>query len=350
LQDSAIYLGVALHRSLGHTFGLKQRALAAMRAVTKVHSILQHVNIGKHAFTSLQLIAGIIRPALSYGAELSGLSYVCPTNPRAPLSAAEALYLKQLSAALCLGKGTPRPVLYREAGQVPMPADWLAAACRLYNRMSSAACPLMRTVMQQAIANAFPRSWGSQFKAALSDVGFPDVATHLLRGLPVHAPTAASQFAQCYHDTWHTLVSDPRNPSCQHRRLSTYALFFDAPSAQPALPWYISHIHSRSVQALLSKVRCCASRLVPVDALRFKRVPFTDRLCALCHTGVADISHICFECMHPSMHHIRAAYQLHGCSMHTLTLPNFPQGPAVHFLIDCINTYTSANTMACEAG
>ena len=82
-------------------FGLKQlqRAQVAKRAAEKVEGIMQSLHVGKAMHTAMHLSRFIVRPAFTYGAELSGLAYVRPRQVAGPLSAAEQAYVQHLIIA-----------------------------------------------------------------------------------------------------------------------------------------------------------------------------------------------------------------------------------------------------------
>jgi hypothetical protein len=335
--DRAVYLGVAFHCTMRHAFALKQRALLAMRAISKVHAVLHSLRLGKPIHTSLHLLAAIIRPALSYGAALTGLSCIKPATVHRSISYAESVYLKQLSWALSLGRGTPRYVLYRESGQFPLPADWLADACRLRNRMLNASSPLMQCTMRDELLRPAPHSWGSEFLAALQACGIP--CPHI--SSPLDPSYALSQYALRHYLAWHALASDPASPDCQHRKLSTYISHFDSHTYTPTLPWYIAHIHSAHKQTMLAQLRCSCSPLIPVDAGRIAHTPFTHRTCPACHSAVADITHICFHCPHPALAQVRAHYPHLPKSMAALHAPTFHPHLAVTYILECIHAWCS---------
>jgi Reverse transcriptase (RNA-dependent DNA polymerase) len=309
LQDHAVYLGVALHATHGRSFGIEQRAQLAMRAVAKVHNLLQQLNVGKQMALSLLLARHILRPALSYAAELTSLAHVDPRTPfPRTVCATERSYLAELRNFLRVAPSVARPILYREAAQQPLPADWLASACRLYNRMICSPSPIMNAAMRANLRADFEKTWSQDFRAALRAVGLPAVCEAITRFATIDVKAVVREFNVVYSTAWHAYVSNPADPACPHRAVSAYARYHESPDDTLDLPWYITHVHSYTRQTIFSQLRCACTRDLPVDNMRRHDCPYTQRLCTACHLVPGDYLHVLFGCNHPDMRRIRDSY------------------------------------------
>ena len=303
--DNVVFLGIAFHATQGHAFGLKQRAMFAKRAAAKVEGIMQSIHVSGFLHATLYLSRFIVRPALSYGAELFALGQVRPSKPIATISLAEREYVKHLRWALQVGPCTSRHVVYRECGEHPLQRDWLIAACRLHNRLIAHPSVLLQTTMQAAVA-ATPTQWGQELRAALDGCSLAHVS--LAHAIPM--AIVATAFDAAYACAWHSLVSDPRDVNCLHRQISSYSAWCDTPDLSPSMPSYMMHSLADSSQRMIAQVRCGCSGRVPAHHDWHCHTPYPERLCTACGAAPGDLLHILLQCTHPYLRSLRLQFAL----------------------------------------
>ena len=312
------YLGVAMHETKGRAFAMNHRINLAHAATVKCQAAMLHMHCGKSVAIALYLLQYILRPALSYAAEISAIHCISPNALSS--NAAEVCLLGQLRKALHVDRCTPRPVVYHECAQSPLPADWLVAACRLYNTMHSHESGIMRDTMRYTIHEGLcpntpacrrAHTWGAAFAHALAIVGYPDAHNALSRGSYIDPAAAKQCFMHAYTAEVSNMTSDPVAPVCSHRRISTYFSYFaNAHDQHLQVPWYISHVHSAPRQHLLAQLRCGCSDAIPADFARRTTTQFTDRQCCFCGgAAIGHVAHVCLHCPAPPLVHARS---MHG--------------------------------------
>jgi hypothetical protein len=277
----------------------------AKRAAAKVEGIMQTMHIPNFLHATLHLSHFIVRPALSYGAELSALGQVHPERPAGLISVAEQQYLQHLRWALRVGRCTSRHIVYRECGEHPLQRDWLLAACRLHNRLIAHPSPLLQHTICTAVATK-PSIWGQELRAAMDICGLQ----HVPLSRPIPLCTVAAAFDDTYACTWHSLVSDPRDPACLHRQVSTYRAWCDNPDIAPRMPAYLLLPFSDASQRMLAQARCGCCPRMPAHHDWHHAIPFAERICSACGQAPGDLMHILQDCLHPTLVHTRVRYHM----------------------------------------
>jgi hypothetical protein len=272
-----------------------------MKAVNHINDIMFGLNCGKPMFTWLQLVHGILRPALCYGAQIVSPGYLLQ---HAGSTSLDKVLHSQLRRILGVGRGVPREVLLRECGQMPLMFDIIRDICSFWNTAVTSGSPLLMNVLVHNVNLGIQGNtkvfWSYQLHNVLTAVCpnmTPCSGTVLLHKQQLHTKCILQHYANYHLRALHSIgAGDPSSPIVLHRKFVQYWNWWDTHHCHPVLPWYVSHVHSRDRQRLLAQMRCGASPVVAADALTASDVPWGERRCFFCHNDVGNIPHLLLHC------------------------------------------------------
>jgi hypothetical protein len=316
------YLGVVFHSTRGVSAAVSTLAAAGKRAMW---AMLQR--IGRLDIQSLKqkvdLFDMLVAPILSYcsevwAPEVLGAAVRSDGMLDNVLQKVQFLFLRCVAGGV--RKATPRKLLLREFGCVPVSRAWVRSMCELWNRMCAAGsgsllyeCLLenwdMRVDMSYGV-----KVWCQQFVKVLQHIGFDCDTLLQSEGLTqLDLDQVMSVFDSWFLRKWSDLPHDPRSASSEQVLYSVYDKWF-APQRMVALqgddrysscPQHIQHTAGVNAAHLSSLLRFrLGAHDLPVATQRWRvdpgtrqRVARQNRTCQHCSSDlVGDEFHMVFEC------------------------------------------------------
>ena len=309
------FLGLYIEESMRMQHTMTARRQTLMTALQRTIATAMRLRLDKHVPSMLRLAAVYALPTANYGDVVWATAFLNPADAlRTPLQ-------RQLTAhfttAIGLPASTPRWPLLSELQLQPMQHSWWSHIIRFYNAALSAdgqACsPLMAAALTAdarlaQLERRRPSTWTDQLLAGLAALSPPESNV-----LPAAHTAVLQQQAIPYADTMKLVqaafrrqwavdrLGDPRDPEAVHRPHASYNAWFrsTAGAVMKYAQQHISASRCRRVSACL-RYRLGAVGLA-VNVGRRARVPFGDRVCAVCQERggrqcMDDALHACFEC------------------------------------------------------
>ncbi len=108
--------------------------------------------------------------------------------------------------------------------------------------------------------------------------------------------------------TYREFDSDPTDPECPHRQRSTYChlMHHADDSGLLVAPAYISADMPLAQKKAIAAVRLAAA---PIECNTMHGVPYTQRTCKRCGSGIDNEHHMLLECSHSALAVIRSEHR-----------------------------------------
>ena len=238
-----------------------------------------------------ELFDALVRPVLSYGAEIWGTQYLAgATNP------CESLHGSFLRGLLGVRQSTPTQVLLAECGRFPLVTSWAKLVARFWSRLAS--MDDSRLTKQAFIVNAqlalcakrsLPaahRPWVSQTAGLFEALGVPV-------NLHAPAPVSEAQVEKAMQARWLGELA-----ACEKSKVHHYVHVvrggIGAEQYQPAA--YLAAVADRPRRVRLAQLRT-GSHWLRVETGRWQQLERSQRVCPHCGSAaVEDEAHMVFDC------------------------------------------------------
>ena len=284
------YLGVELHEAhpFGHAAGpLAASGRKAMHAMRRRCAELGLSNPGLH----LELFDALVRPVLSYGAEVWGTQFF--TGDKNPCDSLHCSFLRGL---LGVRQSTPSQVVWAEVGRYPLLGFWAKLVARFWSRLAcmddcrltKQAFNLSMQLASQVSASlpAAHRPWAAQVTGLFQALNIPV-------DLQAPTPVGDAEVEQAMQARWLGELAASEKPKVQHyvgavRGGVTWEAY------QPAA--YLTAVADRPRRVRLAQLRT-GSHWLKVETGRWQRLERNARVCPHCvSAAVEDEMHMIFDC------------------------------------------------------
>ena len=341
------YLGLNFHDSGDIAYliqPVRNKAAGSWAAVQRRHSLLQ---CGSTVNIHLQLLQSILVPALHYGCEVWGMHSPGVGAVGQARLALQQVYDFYLRVICGLNPSTPRDMLLKELGLLPLQVYWWQQTLQFWNRIAALpAGSLFHAVLLDNLFDAFHDgacNFAGSVATCLHRVGVS--MPHDTNAIPVLDVAAVIDALKAdLEDSTITSAGCPRQAPTSGVVKYTYARWFQPYS-----------VHRRYCQLPVSGRNMCMKRFLQFRRGRHKLsiatgrragVVRASRHCTFCSAGaLGDKMHLVFECAYlvfecAFLAALRAKYADLFTTTTTTMRSFFAQSDHLrvfHYVIDCLN-------------
>jgi hypothetical protein len=313
--DEFVYLGVKLHawKRLGEV-AAAARLATARRALGGMRRRCGRAGI-TNAKAHCSLFDAVVRPAMSYGAEIWAPEFLQEEDiAAAGYEAAEVLHRAFLQRLLAVRGTTSNLMVLAEFGRFPIICQWARDVYSFWRRVrgmgenrylvQAAVQDSMDLAVQQAAAGISVRqqSWAGQIRGFLRTLGLSD-------GSEGSAPLEEPQFVL-------RAMQQQYLQSFRSSSLPEVVLYRDAVRGGDSsmtgygMQAYLAASLPVRHRAALARLRTSSHWLL-FETGRWapQRLERSQRVCRACHSGqVEDEAHMLFHCSHPELVRLRECF------------------------------------------
>jgi hypothetical protein len=308
------YLGVELHDVIGIKGSAEHRLSCMIAAHSAVSRRLNDMQCPKDPVLMADLFDTITAGAGSYGCEIWSTPFLTGWHLRdCTLQRFQATVYKQ---ALKVPRSTSNLLVFMEMGRYPMQIQWLQRTLRYWNKLvaNKANSELLDFVLAAEVHQGLFMDRECWAKELLDGLMFVDPSTdwqtHMMQMKPIENPKGVAGLAkQKFADSYKEFDSDPTDPECPHRQRSTYChlMHHADDSSLLVTPAYISADMPLASKKAIAAVRLAAA---PIQCNTKHGIPYTQRTCQRCGSGVDNEHHMLLECKHTTLAAIRAEHSV----------------------------------------
>jgi hypothetical protein len=250
----------------------------------------------------------------SYGCEIWSTPFLAGWHLRdCTLQRFQATVYKQ---ALKVPRSTSNLLVFMEMGRYPMQIQWLQRTLSYWNKLiaNKANSELLDFVLAAEVHQGLFMDRDCWAKELLEGLMFVDPSkdwhTHMMQLKPIENPRGVAGLAkQKFADSYREFDSDPTDPECPHRQRSTYChlMHYADDSGLLVTPAYISADMPLALKRAIAAVRLAAA---PIQCNTKHGIPYTQRTCKRCGSGVDNEHHMLFECRHTILAATRAEHSV----------------------------------------
>jgi hypothetical protein len=308
------YLGVELHDVIGIKGSAEHRLSCMIAAHSAVSRRLNDMQCPKDPVLMADLFDTITAGAGSYGCEIWSTPFLAGWHLRdCTLQRFQATVYKQ---ALKVPRSTSNLLVFMEMGRYPMQIQWLQRTLSYWNKLvaNKANSDLLDFVLAAEVHHGLFMDRECWAKELLDGLMFVDPSkdwqTHMMQLKPIENPRDVARLAkQKFADSYKEFDRDPTDPECPHRQRSTYCHLMHQADDSSLLvtPAYISADMPLALKKAIAAVRLAAA---PIQCNTKHGIPYTQRTCQRCGSGVDNEHHMLFECRHTMLAAARAKHSV----------------------------------------